>query len=259
MGLLDGSDSEPPKTIDAEDANQKKIRIENPDYVASIAKDQHMLRFLLNSLSPDILSHVLGMNTTAEAWKAINAMFKTASRTKAQQLREKLNDTKKLTMTADQYFTKMKGFSSELSALGKPIEEEELLGYLLHGLDKTEYNALITSVHGNPNTTLDEFYEQLCGYDMRNGVSARRRWQNITLGIFPLGSGHRGSQRGISSDRAAGDSGDDVDVGVDGENARSAVAPDVVRPVACTCGTEPTGVWSPHASSAGARRDKGAA
>jgi hypothetical protein len=150
--------------------------------VAWIAKDQHVLQFLLNSLSPDILSHVLGMNTTAEAWKAINAMFKTASRTKAQQLREKLNDTKKLTMIADQYFTKMKGFSSELSALGKPIEEEELLGYLLHGLDKTEYNALITSVHGNPNTTLDEFYEQLCGYDMRNGVSGGDG--KISLSVF---------------------------------------------------------------------------
>jgi hypothetical protein len=41
-------------------------------------------------------------------------------------------------MTADQYFTKMKGFSSELSALRKPIEDDEFLGYLLHGLDKVE-------------------------------------------------------------------------------------------------------------------------
>jgi hypothetical protein len=106
------------------------------------------------------------MDTAATAWAGVNAMFKTASRTKGQHMREKLNDTKKLTMTADQYFTEMKGFASELSALSKP----ELLGYLLHGLDKGEYNSLITSVHGNSNTTVDEFYEQLCGYDMRNGV-----------------------------------------------------------------------------------------
>jgi hypothetical protein len=91
-------------------------------------------------------------------------------RTKAQHLREKLNDTKKLTMTADQYYTKMKGFASELSALGKPVGDDELLGYLLHGLDKVEYNSLITSVHGNLSTTIDDFYEQLCGYDMCNGV-----------------------------------------------------------------------------------------
>jgi hypothetical protein len=64
----------------------------------------------------------------------------------------------------------MKGLASELSALGKPVEDDELLGYLLHGLDKVEYNPLITSVNGNPGTSLYEFYEQLCSYDMHNGV-----------------------------------------------------------------------------------------
>jgi hypothetical protein len=170
MGLLDGSDGAPAKTVEVDDTNGKKVHVDNPAYLAWIARDQQVLRFLLNSPSPEILSHVLGMDTTAMAWSAINAMFKTASRTKAQHLREKLNDTKKITMTADQYYTKMKGFASELSALGKPVGDDELLGYLLHGLDKVEYNSLITSVHGNSSTTIDDFYEQICGYDMRNGV-----------------------------------------------------------------------------------------
>jgi hypothetical protein len=125
-----------------------------------------VLWFLLNTLSPDILSDLLDVSSTAEAWSAINAMFETASRTKAQHLRDQLNETKKLSMTAGTYYTKMKGFASELSTLGKPVEEDEMLGYLLHGLDKGEYNALITSIHGNPSTTLDKFYEQLCSYDV---------------------------------------------------------------------------------------------
>jgi hypothetical protein len=170
MALLDGTDAAPAKTIEVEDAEKKKIMVENPAYVGWLARDQQVLRFLLNTLSPVILSHLLDVSSTAEAWSAINSMFKTASRTKAQHLREKLNDTKKLSMTADTYYTKMKGFASELSALGKPVEDDEMLGYLLHGLDKTEYNALVTSVNANPGTTLDDFYEQLSSYDMRNGV-----------------------------------------------------------------------------------------
>jgi hypothetical protein len=170
MALLDGTDTAPAKTIEVEDAEKKKIMVENPAYVGWLAQDQQVLRFLLNTLSPDILSHLLDVSSTAEAWSAINSMFKTASRTKAQHLREKLNDTKKLSMTADTYYTKMKGFASELSALGKPVEDDEMLGSLLHGLDKTEYNALVTSVNANPGTTLDDFYEQLSSYDMRNGV-----------------------------------------------------------------------------------------
>jgi hypothetical protein len=53
--------------------------------------------------------------------------------------------------------------------LENPLDDE-FLGYLLHGLDKGEYNSLITTVNGNHNTTLDDFYEQLCSYDMHNGV-----------------------------------------------------------------------------------------
>jgi hypothetical protein len=159
MALLEGTDTAPAKMIEAEDADHKKIQVENPAYVTWLARDQQVLRFLLNTVSPDILSHLLDVSSTADAWSAINAMFKTASRTKAQHLREKLNDTKKLSLTADAYYTKMKSFASELSALGKPVEDDEMLGYLLHGLDKGEYNALITSVNANPGITLDDFFE----------------------------------------------------------------------------------------------------
>jgi hypothetical protein len=74
MGLLDGSDCAPAKTIEVQDSNKQTIQVENPSYVAWIAKDQLVLRFLLNSLSLEILSHVLDMNTTASAWTAVNSM-----------------------------------------------------------------------------------------------------------------------------------------------------------------------------------------
>jgi hypothetical protein len=126
------------------------------------------LHFLLNSLSPDIPSHVIGVDSTAEAWSIIDNMFKTAPHSKVQHLRSTLNDTKKLQMSADDYYTKMKEFGSELAAVGKPLDEDELIGYMLRGLDKVHYNSLITNVTGKPETTLDEFYSQLSAYDMCN-------------------------------------------------------------------------------------------
>jgi hypothetical protein len=65
-------------------------------------------------------------------------MFKTADRSKIQHLRSQLKDTKKLAMSANDYFTKMKGFASELVAVGKPLDEDELVGYLLRRLDKEQ-------------------------------------------------------------------------------------------------------------------------
>jgi hypothetical protein len=122
-------------------------------------------------LSPDIISHVLGVESTAEAWSTIDGMFKTAAHSKVQHLWSQLNDTKKLAMSADDYFTKMKGFASKLAAVGKPLDEDELVGYLLRGLDKDHYNSLITNVNGKPDTMLDEFFGQLSSYDMHNGPS----------------------------------------------------------------------------------------
>jgi hypothetical protein len=169
MGLLDGSDRAPPEIMEVEDDKGKKVEGENPAYAAWIERDHLVLKFLLNSLSPDILSHVLGVQSTTEAWSTIDGMFKTAARSKIQHLRSQLNDTKKLPMSADDYFTKMKGFTSELAAVGKPLDKDELVGHLLHGLDKDHYNSLIMNVNGKPDTTLDAFFGQLSSYDMRNG------------------------------------------------------------------------------------------
>ena len=83
MALLEGTDVVPAKTVEGEDSEKKRIQVENPTYVAWLARDQQVLRFLLNTLSPNILSHLLDVSSTAEAWSAINAIFKMASRTKA--------------------------------------------------------------------------------------------------------------------------------------------------------------------------------
>jgi hypothetical protein len=198
MGLLDGSDHAPPEIMEVEDDKGKKIQVENPAYAAWIERDQLVLKFLLNSLSPDILSHVLGVESTAEAWSTIDGMFKTAARSKIQHLRSQLNDTKKLAMSADDYFTKMKGFAAELAAVSKPLDEDDHARHLLCGLDKDHYNSLITNINDKSDTTLDEFFGQLSSYDMRNGpggvqegftssANAARRGQEYDRDYHPRG------------------------------------------------------------------------
>jgi hypothetical protein len=81
-GLLDGTDRAPSETMEVEDEKGKKVEVENPTYAAWIERDQLVLKFLLNSLSPNILSHVLGVESTAEAWSTIDGTFKTVARSK---------------------------------------------------------------------------------------------------------------------------------------------------------------------------------
>ncbi|KAK1647153.1 hypothetical protein QYE76_064958 [Lolium multiflorum] len=116
---MEGSfDKAPAETLDTEDANGKKLTIANPEYESWIARDQQVLRWLLNALSPDVLAHVIGLETSAEVWASLNSHVAAKSKTRIQQLRSALNDTRKSDLSADKYFAKMKSIASELAAAG---------------------------------------------------------------------------------------------------------------------------------------------
>jgi hypothetical protein len=125
FGLLNGSDAASSKMLEATDDAGKKITIPNPDYATWIARDQFVQGWINESLSPDILAHILDKTSTAETWATISAMFASASKAKASHVRTALNNSKKKEMTAEQYLSKMTGFLSELATAGKPIEDED--------------------------------------------------------------------------------------------------------------------------------------
>jgi hypothetical protein len=124
------------------------------------------MSYLLNSLSPDILAHTVGLESSAQVWSKINTMFSTASRSKVNHLRDALNSTKKLELSATAYFAKMKGFCSELTAMGKPVDDDELVGYICRGLDGS-YNDVVSAINGNPSATLDDLFDQISAHDIR--------------------------------------------------------------------------------------------
>jgi hypothetical protein len=61
------------------DAAGKAIMIKNPDFkdwdALGKVTDQHVLSYLLGSLSKDILVQVSSCNTAAEAWTMIQGMY----------------------------------------------------------------------------------------------------------------------------------------------------------------------------------------
>jgi hypothetical protein len=156
----------PVKMMEALDDAGKKISMPNPDYATWLACDQFVPGWLNNSISPDILAHVLDVKTMAETWVIISAMFKSASKAKVSHLRTALNNTKKKEMTAEQYISKMSGFRSKLATAGKIIDDEEMIGYITAGLDNT-YNALVDRVNNTPGISLTDVTNQINSFGMR--------------------------------------------------------------------------------------------
>jgi hypothetical protein len=95
------------------------------------------------------------LETSAEVWASLDSHVAAKSKTRIQQLRSALNDTRKSDLSADKYFAKMKSIASELAAVGKPLDDDELVYYVLHGLG-SQYNSLRVAVRANPNTNLTE-------------------------------------------------------------------------------------------------------
>jgi hypothetical protein len=164
--LLDGTKVVLEKTLEIEDAEKKKSTVPNPAYTAWISRDQTVLGWVLQTLSPEVTAHVVVLETSAAVWAVVINMFSSASRTRINHLRGLLNNTKKNSLTANQFFAKMKGYASELAAAGKPVEEDEMIYYIVNGLDKT-YNSLMSSVE-NPATTitLDDLFGMVSSHDM---------------------------------------------------------------------------------------------
>ena len=82
LSLIEGKETVPEETLEIEDENKKKKLILNPAFTAWVTRDQQVLRFLLNSLSPDVLAHVTDLTTSAEVWSALTALISTPSRSK---------------------------------------------------------------------------------------------------------------------------------------------------------------------------------
>ncbi|KAK1631324.1 hypothetical protein QYE76_005639 [Lolium multiflorum] len=188
LSFLDKETVLPPETLVVE-KDGKTIKEPNPAYDAWVATDQQVLTFLLGSLTPDILVAVIGMDTAAEVWGAIKAMFASQSRTRVSNLRVALAKTRKDNMTTAAFFTKMKGFTDELASAGRPIDEEELVEYLLAGLDDT-YNPLFAAigVNGGEDLTVSDLYAQVTAYD--------NRMELMTDGAYGSSSSVNSAQRG---------------------------------------------------------------
>jgi hypothetical protein len=123
------------------------------------------------------------------------AMFTTTSRYKVQHLRGALQNAKKNEMTPANFFTKMKGFTSEILAIGKPVEKDELVGFILNRNDGS-YNSLVSSVNANPCTGLDDLYDQICSHDQRHAMLSE-----IGQDAGDFHSSANVTQRGCSADR----------------------------------------------------------
>ena len=199
MGYLTGVTKMPPETITRKDAAGKEEEVPNPALEDWEATDQQVLSNLLSSVSKEILTQVATCKTAAEAWKTIEAMFASRTRARTVNTRIALSNTKKGNSSAAEYFGKMKALGDEMAAAGRPLEDEELVEYILTGLGE-DFQSLVAALCARVEPiSIGELYSQLLSFESRMDLVFSDNYQGSANSAsrgrgFPRGgrSGSRG-------------------------------------------------------------------
>jgi len=102
-----------------------------------------------------------------------------------------LASLKKGSMNVAAYFDKMKTLGDEIAAAGKPIDNDEMVSFILNGLD-FEYNPIVSSILGRTDPiSINDLYAQIMAFEM-------------LLEMFDQGSGNKYQSSANSASRGSG-------------------------------------------------------
>jgi hypothetical protein len=164
-GLLTGDEQAPEEFIIVNNDNKTTTKQRNLAYVSWVARDQVVLSYLLSSLTRETLQHVSRSVTSAQAWKTLADLYSSQTRARSVNTRIALTTTKKNHMTVSDYYAKMCQFADDLATSGTTLHDDELVTYLLAGLDE-DYNPIFTIVVARADPmSPSELYAQLLSFE----------------------------------------------------------------------------------------------
>jgi hypothetical protein len=140
LSIIDGSELCPSKhTIIAEDK-----QILNPALVLWNKKDQLVLSWLIATLNSNVLSIVYGLNTSRQVWTSLAARYASQSKSCITHLKRQLQTMRQESRSCTDYLQMAKSWADQFAAVGKPVEEDDLISLILSGLNPS-FNVFITT------------------------------------------------------------------------------------------------------------------
>jgi uncharacterized cysteine cluster protein YcgN (CxxCxxCC family) len=119
--------------------------------------------------------------------------------------------TKKNNLSVSDYYSKMCQFADDLAMTGTPLRDDELVAYLLAGLDE-EYNSIFTSVVGRTDLIVPtDYYAQLLSFEQHTSLQGQPSFGGSLSAMTASRGGPNysggcgsGSSRGSGFDRGRG-------------------------------------------------------
>jgi hypothetical protein len=195
-GFIDGTIPAPAQLIaNPTTAPGSPAMIANPDYLSWYQKDQLMISVMVSTLSDSYVSHVVGYTTFRALWELLEKMFASQAHACIMQVHFQLATLKKGNSSVTNYFHKLKTLSDTLAACGQPLNDFEVVSFLLAGLG-SEFDPLVTFV----TTRIDpisrnDIYGLLLAHEMRlEHQMATTNLSNATAHVTAHNTSHSGQR-----------------------------------------------------------------
>ena len=141
--LLDATTTAMPEKFIPKAKETPDELILNPDYSKWVAKDQQVFNYLISSVSRDVQVQIASCTTAAEIWKTILDMNVSQSRGRVINTRMAMATAQKGSSTIAEFFSKMKALADDMAAAGKKLDDEEIISYILAGLDR-DFDSVVS-------------------------------------------------------------------------------------------------------------------
>jgi hypothetical protein len=164
MGIADGSEPCPPPFL----INDEGKEVPNPLHSIWIKKDQCLLSWINVTLTESVLASVYGLHTSRQVWTTLANRFASQSRSRISHLKRQLQSLHQGSKSCAEYLKTAKGWANQLAVIGRPTDDEDLISYIISGLNPT-FNAFVTSyglaTRDNPLSFAD-FQDELLNHEM---------------------------------------------------------------------------------------------
>jgi hypothetical protein len=113
------------------------------------------------------LVRVAVAKTAVNAWKILEEQLASQTRARTVNVRMALATTRKGNLSVVEYLAKMQGPGNDMAAAGKPLDDEDLVQYILAGLDE-DYDSVVNSVLAHPQAiSVGELTAQMLAFESR--------------------------------------------------------------------------------------------
>ena len=144
-------------------SDEKGIRI-HPEFDELIATDSLIFNWLLSTMTADVASQLLHCRTPSQLWKTVTEIMSSHSKSRITMYKFDLQQIRKGSSTIDEYLSKLKAISDNLSMAGSPISDSDLITQVLASLG-AEYTPIVLHLSDRENLTWIDMHSRLLTFE----------------------------------------------------------------------------------------------